>query len=189
MRGLTDRYQDIVGLTPWERVALAQRMAMSFASDAPMRVVAGTVCRTCRNIPREAPMRIARYVRNKIRYGQENPGVEVLQGPYHTLRYRVADCDDAALLWTVLCRALGMQAFFAGVGEIGSPYLIHAVGCIADTGELFELVRDKQYRGFEDGPVFRLPDYAYVVIYDPAEDGPEGSGTYHVLERGNWRIA
>ena len=92
--------------------------------------------------------RIAMWIRKNCRYVQESYGIEKLQGPYSTLRSRVMDCDDGAILWTTLCRAIGLNAVAVGVGN-GPENLGHMVGMNANTGRLYELSTGDGYEGLK----------------------------------------
>jgi len=181
MRGMPHKTVDLP-MTPEGNVQAANEMAYRFAADAPLRGLAMRIIGETDNVFRDGPPRIARWIVENVRYGQESPGIEVLQGPYTTLppgieigdfRFGgigVGDCDDLALLFATLCRAAGIEAFFAGVAEI--PYngsFVHAIGYCAANQRFYELSRDEPYGGIPGKPLEMagVPVGQTARIYNP----------------------
>jgi len=52
------------------------------------------------------------FVKRNIRYTRDPNGVELVQSPSVTLRLGHGDCDDAAVLISALCEAVGMRTGF-----------------------------------------------------------------------------
>lgn len=173
--GVADHPQvvDLPKVTPIERVKLANNMAVDASRDSQMREVATIITRGMRNVPQRAPAVIARWIRRNMSYRQESPGIEILQGPYHSLRHKVIDCDDGAILWVTLTRALGLETYFAGAGLNAQPgILYHAIGYDAGTGLHYELSVDHTYLGgARNGLHFTGPTDSFTVIYRPLGDG------------------
>jgi len=181
MRGMPHKFVDRPML-PEDNVRAANEMAYRFAADAPIRGLAMRIIGQTDNVFRDGPPRIARWIVENVRYGQESPGIEVLQGPYTTLppgieigdfRFGgigVGDCDDLALLFATLCRAAGIEAFFAGVAEL--PYngsFVHAIGYCAANQRFYELSKDEPYGGLPNKPLEMagVPLGQAAFCYDP----------------------
>ena len=164
-----------IDATPFERVRIANELAISASRDAPLRKLASVLVEGSWDIPRGGPGKIARWIRKAFHYTLETPGIEVLQGPYTTLYTRTVDCDDAVILWQTLTRAIGLRTYFTGVG-VEPNELVHAVGYDPATGILYELIDDMAYSGhWKLGIRFRLPSEAYAVYWSPE---PESEGFY-----------
>lgn len=161
-----------------EWVREANRIAASTAQDYEIRALGAHIVRELRDVRRDGPLAIAEWVRANIIYTQEAPGLEVIQGPHHTLpwwmqlgpiRFRGAgtgDCDDLATTWAALCRSVGLNAHVAGLRTSGSRAFYHAVGYC--DGQWYELSRDETYGGIPRGPVMHgLPDRTVAYVYDP----------------------
>ena len=168
------RIWDSTALSPWDRVKVANELALRFAMDPPLRRLAAAIVAGAWSVPGQGPKKIAGWIRRRFQYALEAPGVEILQGPYTSLKTRVVDCDDAALLWVTLTRAIGLQTYFCGVGDVEDPgVLLHAIGLDAATDRLYELIDDSTYGGSLSGLRFRLPPGYFVLYYSP-EPGQEG---------------
>ena len=131
-------------------VIRANQLAREASMDTLMRELGAAICGPNCNIQKDGYRRIALWIRKNCRYVQESYGIEKLQGPYSTLRSRVMDCDDGAILWATLCRAIGLNAVAVGIGE-GPENLGHMVGMNADTGRLYELSTGEGYEGIKSG--------------------------------------
>lgn len=165
MRGVKHQYRDMK-MTPEQNVKVANEMALKFSPDAPLRGLAMRIIGETDNVFRDGPPRIANWIVTNVRYGQESPGIEVIQGPYTTLPpgiiigdfkfggIGVGDCDDLALLWATLCRAAGIEAFFCGIcdGPFNGSFM-HAMGYCGANGKFYELSKDEPYGGVPNKPV------------------------------------
>jgi hypothetical protein len=180
-------YWDSNTATPTDRVRIANELVHQKALDPPLRAVAQRIVANTRDIPHQGARDIARWVRKQIRYAQEAPGVEVLQGPYTTLRYGMGDCDDLAILWATLCRSIGLEAYVAGVAETTEPdSFYHAVGYDDDNGKHYELSRDHRYGGaYQNGEAFTLAPGSITVVWTPV---PGNQGFWHSDGRGYRRL-
>lgn len=130
-----------------DTVRLAGQIAHNASRDAKLRALATKITRNCTRIDVSGAYVIAQWVRKHIRYRQETPGVEILNGPYTSLKYRVGDCDDLVILWVALCRSIGIDATFAGVHRTGQPSYVHAIGYIPSERTFYELTDDRAYSG------------------------------------------
>jgi len=168
--------------TPMQTVQAANEMAVKFSPDAPLRALAHAIIGPCNNVFRFAPHLIAKWIITNIQYGQESPGIELLQGPYTTLPagltvgnftfkgIGVGDCDDLSILFATLCRACGCEAYLAGIYD--APFnggFVHAMGYCASNGKFYELSQDEPYGGIPNKPLeLDAPPVGQVaVIYDP----------------------
>lgn len=168
------KHWDAVGLGGYDRVRLANEMALRFAMDAPLRKLAAVIVKDAWSVTVQGAPKIARWIRGAFQYTLEAPGVEILQGPYTSLKTRVADCDDATILWVTLTRSIGLQTYFCGVGRVSSPeVLLHAVGFDMVTGRLYELINDEPYSGCVAGLEFSLPEGFFAIYWSP-EPGQQG---------------
>jgi len=182
MRSMPHKFADAV-MSPEEHVQAANEMAYKFAADAPLRGLAMRIIGPTKDVFRDGPVRIAQWIVENVQYGQESPGIEILQGPYTTLpagleigdfRFGgigVGDCDDLALLFATLCRGAGLNGFFAGVCE--GPFqgsFIHAMGYCADNQCFYELSKDESYGGVPNKPLEMkgIPVGQEAFIWDPA---------------------
>lgn len=165
-----------VDATPFQRLALANQQAWEAAKEPALRSIALDALRGVRNVPRDGPRRLARWVRKNIRYAREAPGVELLQGPFSTLSYRVGDCDDLAILWAALGRSVGLELVVTGVAYKDDPeVLVHAVGEDVATGRKFELSKDVRWGGAAIQPVrFTRPAECYTLTWSPVDEA------YHI---------
>ena len=169
-------YYDTDDMVPLDHIKVANEMAAKFALDAPIRRAAARILAGCRNIPQSGPRQIALWLRKHVTYQQEAPGVEILQGPYHTLRFGVGDCDDLALTMACLCRAAGIKAYVCGVARAPKvSHFIHAVCFVPGVGH-FEISSDENYGGIGHlSERFKHGKGIATVYYDPE---PRGMGYY-----------
>jgi hypothetical protein len=169
---------DYTDATPWERLRIGSELGMYHGMDPPMRRMAVYICDDLHDFLRDGGKTIAGWIRRKTTYAQEAPGVELLQGPYDSLRYRTVDCDDASILFLSLARSIGLPAYMIGVGSLEDPEtLLHAVGYQAGPGGLgapggtfFELIDDTRYGGVKNGLIFRIPPGYVGITYTPEPD-------------------
>lgn len=151
-----------VRLSPRGYVRAANELIDASSRDPFLRGVAMAICRDCRNIPNEAPLAIANWVRNNIGYAQESG--EVIQGPWHTLSLRIGDCDDLVVCWASLVRSLGFPAHLAGLGD--GRVFQHAIGEL--DGTFYELVNDDRWGGPPTEPLLiRLPRPLTAYVWRP----------------------
>lgn len=162
--------------SPWERVALANQIALEAATDSAIRRAALHALRGCGNVPRDGGEWLTRWIRHNVEYSMEAPGVEVLQGPLHTLSYRVGDCDDLAILWCAMARSVGIEARFCGVADERDPEtMVHAVGYDAGTGKHWELSEDWRWGGNRWQPLrFTTPPGYFTLWWSPEPGDPAG---------------
>lgn len=176
-----------------DTVRLAGEIADNASRDTKLRALAADITRNCVRIDVSGAVTIARWVRKHIRYRQETPGVEVLQGPYTTLKYRVGDCDDLVILWVALCRSIGLDVAFSGVRRTGSKSYVHAIGYAPKERTFYELTDDRAYSGLMN-PILtpRLPQGCEAVYWHaptgdlvPAEGGgaPLGASAIRMIDR------
>lgn len=163
------RYIDYTSLEPWDRVRLAEELARAHSMDPPMREMGAYILDNCREIHRKGALKLAEWIRWRIRYFMESPGIEILQGPYDTLATRVGDCDDAAILFATLAKAVGLHVRFCGVGQLSDPTtLIHAIGYDERSGIYYELIDDGKYGGRSNPPlVWTIPDGMFTLYWSP----------------------
>lgn len=177
-------------LTTRQTVQAANQIAQVRSMDAPIRALACKIVGNMNHAPSEAPMRIAVWIRENVRYTQETPMVEILQGPYRTLGDTVrvqtpmgpfqfrgtgtGDCDDLSILFACLCRSIGIQAYLAGIAKSNKPdSFFHAMGYC--NGQFYELSKDAPYGGLGGKQIAARAPYKDIVamIYDPVK------GDYH----------
>jgi len=170
-------HYDTSDLVPLDHIKIANEMAARYALDAPIRRAAARILEGCTNIPVSGPRQIALWIRKNLTYQQEAPGVEIVQGPYHTLRYGVGDCDDLALTMATLCRAAGIRAYLCGVGKAPTASrFLHAICWVPGVGH-FELSDDRNYGGIgHRSEKFEHKPSIITVYYDPE---PRNRG-YHL---------
>lgn len=158
-----------VDMSPWERIAQANQMALEAAKDPYIRHAAVEALKGCGDIPGRGGEHLARWVRKNITYAAEAPGVEVLQGPFTTLALRTGDCDDLSITWASLARSVGLDAYVAGIAEKSNPEaLVHAVGYDNGTKTHWELSLDKRWGGpLIQSLVFRRPQDYLAVWWSP----------------------
>jgi len=174
-------FRDTV-LTPEGTVQAANEIAAKYAADAPIRGLAAQILQGCANVPQDGPTLIAEWIKNNILYLQENPGVEVLQGPYHTIPSGLrigdfefggtgaGDCDDLSILFACLCRSAGLAGYACGIAE--DPYkgsFVHCMGYCASNKKFYELSQDETYGGIPGKPlVLDAPPVGQTgLTYDP----------------------
>jgi len=160
-------------MTPSDAVRTANRQAAKGALEWRVRQLAARIVARSRNVRRNGPVLIARWIRANILYTQEAPGYELLQGPLTTLTIRTGDCDDLAILWASLCRSIGLKAYVVGVRARGAPSFRHAVGLYE--GQLYELSRDETYGGPVRGPLMNGLDVGEEGFYYDPEAQRDGS--------------
>lgn len=177
-------------LTTRQTVQAANQIAQVRSMDAPIRALACKIVGNMTHAPSEAPMRIAVWIRENVRYTQETPMVEILQGPYRTLGDTVrvqtpmgpfqfrgtgtGDCDDLSILFACLCRSIGVPAYLAGIAKSSKPdSFFHAMGYC--NGQFYELSKDAPYGGLGGKQIAARAPYKDIValIYDPVK------GDYH----------
>jgi len=175
---VTPEILDYTDLSPWERLGVGNELGMYHAMDPPLRRMAAFICSDVRDFIKSGARTIAAWIRRKITYAQEAPGVELLQGPYDSLRYRTADCDDCAILFLALARSVGIQTYMVGVAQLDmQDVLLHAIGYQVGPGGLgepggtfYELIDDSRYGGQKNGLIFQLPEGYAAIIYTPEPD-------------------
>jgi len=173
---------DYTDRSPRDRVRIANRMGMRHGMDPPMRQLAAYILADVRDIPTQGSKAVAVWIRRKMTYLQEAPGVELLQGPYDSLATQTVDCDDAALLWQSLTRSAGLRTYLAGIGQQPRPgYFIHAVGYDAEMDQYYELIDDTRYGGAKTPILFKLPPGYYAEFWS---DEPEMQGFWRDLGDG-----
>jgi len=160
-----------VDMTPWERIAQANQMALEAAKDPYIRQAAVSALKNCQNVPARGGQVLAKWLRKNVTYAAEAPGVEVLQGPFTTLALRLGDCDDLAITWASLARSVGIDAYVAGVAEKSVPdALLHAVGYDHNLNAHWELSLDRRWGGNWVQPLaFKLPASYLSVWWSPEE--------------------
>lgn len=176
-------YRDAV-LSTHDTVRIANEIAQTRSLDAPIRALSSDIVGDIKHAKTDIPERVALWIRENVKYTQETPMVEVLQGPYRTLGGKIyvntpmgpfrfngtgtGDCDDLSILFATLCRSLGLEAFLVGVAKIDNPdSFFHAMGYY--NGVFYELSKDKPYGGVGDSRVASEVPYAGIIglIYDP----------------------
>ena len=130
-------------------VIRANAKAREASMDTLMRELGAAICEGS-NIQRDGMRRIALWIRRNLKYVQECHGIEKLQGPYTTLQTGIMDCDDGAILWATLCRAVGLPAVCVGIGHNANG-LEHMMGMNSETGRLYELASNEGYQGKQSG--------------------------------------
>ena len=172
-------------MTTRETVQAANEVAQVRSMDAPIRALAASIIGELKNARSEVPSRIAEWIRQNVRYTQETPGIEILQGPYRTLGgnvmvqtpmgpYRFAgtgtgDCDDLSILFATLCRSVGIEAYLAGIAQRRkADSFFHAMGYC--NGLFYELSMDGPYGGLNGKFLSSPTPYPNIValVYDPA---------------------
>lgn len=151
---------------PEDTVRMCNELAQESSSHPQLRRLAASLVRSSKDVPREGPTLIGRWIRANIVYTQETVGEEILQGPHTTLQAGTGDCDDLSILWATLCRSVGLDAYVVGLRRKGAPGFFHAVG-YAD-GLYYELSRDETYGGPVRGLRMNgLPAGTTAFTYDP----------------------
>ena len=185
-----------ITMTPLGSVKISNQIADRSSMEVPIRALAATIIYGCDNVPAKGPRLIAEWVRANIIYTHESVGKELLQGPMGTLpwwltvpheptqtlssqhslgkvhQFRGAgtgDCDDLAILWAALCRAIGCEAFVVGLGQLEAQGFFHAIGLCQ--GKFYELSLDHTY-GNNKRPVIiqSFPASTQCVWFDPMTD-------------------
>lgn len=152
-------------------VRIAGEVAHESSKNADLRRVAGQICARLTRVDLTGAREIGAWVRKYVQYMQETPGVEVLQGPYTTLRSRVGDCDDLVILWAALCQSIGLDAQFAGVRVIGESEFMHAIGYLPMSRQFVELTDDRKYGGKRGALMQKaLPAGCEAVYWHPLEE-------------------
>ena len=183
--GAANSYRDAL-LTTHDTVRISNEIAQQRSLDAPIRALGSMIIGDITNAKTQIPERVANWIRKNVKYTQETPMVEVLQGPYRTLGGDIkvntpmgpfafrgtgtGDCDDLSILFATLCRSLGLEAHLVGVAKIGTPdNFFHAMGYY--NGVFYELSKDKPYGGVNgnDSKVASEVPYDGIIglIYDP----------------------
>lgn len=171
-------------LTTQQTVQAANEVAHVRSMDAPIRALASSIVGDLSNAKKEVPLRIALWIRDNVKYTQETPMVEILQGPYRTLGPNIkiqtpmgpfqfrgvgtGDCDDLSILFATLCRSVGVEAFLAGIAKTNRPDgFFHAMGYC--NGTFYELSKDGPYGGRGGETVASATPYENIIatIYDP----------------------
>jgi hypothetical protein len=177
-------YRDAM-ITTRQSVQIANQIAHDRSKDAPIRALGSSIIGDLTHAKSEIPMRIALWIRENVKYTQETPLTEVLQGPYRTLGGNISvvtpmgpfkfngtgtgDCDDLSILFAALCRSVGIEGFLAGIAKSGSPdNFFHAMGYC--NGLFYELSKDAPYGGLGGKEVASPAPYNNItcLIYDPA---------------------
>jgi hypothetical protein len=162
---------------PAQRVRAANMMAAAWAQVRPVRELAGVITERAENMPMEAPALIVAWIRNNVRYQQEER--EVLQGPMTTLPPMTigpvqttgrgaGDCDDLSILAAALMRACGLKAYVVGVCQPGrewAPY--HAIAWCQ--GQAWETTDNRYHPAGTPqlSMAAALPPDAVFVWYNP----------------------
>lgn len=158
--------QDIRVRSADDTVVLGGQIAQNSSREANLRALATRITHGLHRVDASGAATIAQWVRRHIEYRQETPGVEILNGPYTTLRYRVGDCDDLVILWVALCRSIGLDAHFAGVRREGTTNYVHAIGYVPGERTFYELTDDRRYGGKLLPVVMgHLPDGLEALFY------------------------
>jgi hypothetical protein len=171
-------------MTTKQTVEAANDVARTRSLDAPIRALASSIVGTLKDARKEIPYRVAVWIRENVKYTQETPYVEVLQGPYRTLGKNVTintpmgpyqfngtgtgDCDDLSILFACLCRSIGIEAFVAGIAKRSTPdNYFHAMGYC--NGLFYELSKDGPYGGVGGNTIASASPYPNIIccIYDP----------------------
>ena len=172
-------------LTTLQTVQIANEIAHLRSMDAPIRALASSIVGDLTHAKRDVPIRIARWIRENVKYTQETPLVEILQGPYRTLGNNIkvetpmgpfqfsgtgtGDCDDLSILFATLCRSVGIEGYLAGIAKYNRPEgFFHAMGYAE--GLFYELSLDAPYGGVGGGTIASPRPYPDIVatVYDPA---------------------
>jgi len=172
-------------ITTRQTVQAANQVAQARSMDAPIRALASKIVGDLHHAKTEVPMRIAHWIRENVKYTQETPMIEILQGPYRTLGDTVrvqtpmgpfqfrgtgtGDCDDLSILFACLCRSVGVPACVAGIAKANKPDgYFHAMGYC--NGVFYELSKDAPYGGLGGKQIAARAPYPNIVamIYDPA---------------------
>lgn len=171
-------------LSTQQTVQAANEVAHMRSMDAPIRALASSIVGDLSEAKSQVPMRVAVWIRKNVKYTQETPMVEILQGPYRTLgptikvqtpmgpfQFRgvgTGDCDDLSILFATLCRSVGVEAFLAGIAKTNRPDgFFHAMGYC--NGMFYELSKDGPYGGRGGEQIASEAPYENIVatIYDP----------------------
>lgn len=93
---------------------LMSSMVRRYKKSAPLRQLALQIIRDVpgRKNFRGQIERIQNYVRNNIQYVKDINGVETVQTPDMTVRYRAGDCDDHSVLVATLLESIGHPTRF-----------------------------------------------------------------------------
>ena len=167
--GGKDHVQDLRGLDGLDHVQLANELAYRFSLDPEMRRWGGIMVQPTSNVPQHGSRLIAQWLRENVVYLQESPGIELLQGPYATLRTRTGDCDDNALAFAAIGRAVGLDNYMVGVSDLNNPTnFYHAIGYDRKIGRHYDTIDDYRYSGRHNRVDFTPGKNAVTVFYSPA---------------------
>jgi len=75
------------------------------------------------------------FVQSHVRYSLDTNDVEVIQGPWQTLRLGYGDCDDMAILTATLLECLGHPCCFCAVGFGDQGDYSHVLVICSGAGE------------------------------------------------------
>jgi len=180
--GGEDHVQDLKGLDGLDHVQLANELAYRFSLDPEMRRWGGIMVQPTGDVPRHGSRLIAQWFRRHVVYLQESPGIELLQGPYATLRTRVGDCDDNALAFAAIGRAVGLDNYVVGVSDLNDPTnFYHAIGFDRKIGRHYDTIDDYRYSGRHNRVDFTPGKNAVTVFYSPVP----GEETFYVSVGGS----
>lgn len=145
-------HRDIVAVDgeaegPEGAVRLAAVHIQRSSMDAELARFSRYLTRGLRRVDLEGPAKLAEWVRARTWYRRETPGVEILQGPFTTLRTKSGDCDDLVVLWASLAQSIGLQCVLAGVRKEGDTHFCHAIGYCPPQRLFYELTCDQAYGG------------------------------------------
>lgn len=70
---------------------------------------------------------IYRFLRRHVRYTKDPVGVELVQDPLLTLRWRTGDCDDISVLGASLAESIGLESRFLVYSSNGAPLPHHVL--------------------------------------------------------------
>jgi hypothetical protein len=198
-------YTDLV-MTTKETIRAANEVAALRSLDAPVRALASQIVGDLQYAKRDIPYRIADWIRKNVKYTQETPYVEILQGPYRTLGKNVTvqtpmgpyqfqgtgtgDCDDLSILFACLCRSIGIEAYLVGISKAATPSnYFHAMGY--SNGLFYELSLDAPYGGVGSAEICSevpfskihacLYDCARKQYYEFTPKNKSGSGQYNQM--------
>lgn len=104
---------------PGPVLQLATELAHDGSATVPVRALAHYITRPMARVNDVGPG-VALWLRQHATYRRETPGYEVLSGPISTVLTGGGDCDDLAILWASLCRAVGVEAYPCAVWRAGA---------------------------------------------------------------------
>jgi hypothetical protein len=166
-------------MTTLQTVNVANKIAHERSKDAPIRALASQIVGNIRDAKNDVPLRVAQWIRSHVKYTQETPMYEILQGPYRTLgqitvptpmgdfQFKgtgTGDCDDLSILFATLCRSVGVEAYVAGIAKRQRPEsFFHAMGYC--NGLFYELSLDGPYGGRGGAEIVSATPYPDTVAY------------------------